>query len=135
MEDTKRMIFSLNQRNVMFVRRKDILHKYADQKVLDIIEKPTQFRKRKRKIQMQILQTGFLTFTDYHWETSKSPIGLMWLSIQWKSPWKSIQEHQLVLYFITCIYIYITEIKDFISCIKFYVTQVFRKCYESKRQV
>ena len=28
---------------------------------------------------------------------SKSCIGLMWLSVQWKSRWKLIQEHQLVL--------------------------------------
>ena len=40
MEDTKQMI-CLNQRNVMFVGRKDILRMFADQKVLEIIEKPT----------------------------------------------------------------------------------------------
>ena len=34
MEDTKQM-------NVMFVGRKDILRMFADQKVLEIIEKPT----------------------------------------------------------------------------------------------
>ena len=41
MEDTKGMIVHLNQRNAAFVGRKDILRKFVDQKVLEIIEEST----------------------------------------------------------------------------------------------
>ena len=41
MEDKKGMIVRLNQRNAVFVGRKDILRKFADRNVLEIIEKRT----------------------------------------------------------------------------------------------
>ena len=41
MEDTNQMVVSLNQKNAMFVGRKDILRMFVDQKVLEIIKKPT----------------------------------------------------------------------------------------------
>ena len=41
MEDKNGMTVRLNQRNAIFVGRKGILRKFADRKVLEIIEKPT----------------------------------------------------------------------------------------------
>ena len=41
MEDTKGIIVHLNQRNVIFVERKDMLQKFVDQNVLEIIKKST----------------------------------------------------------------------------------------------
>ena len=41
MEDTKQMTVCLNQKNAMFVGRKKTLWKFADQNVLETIDKPT----------------------------------------------------------------------------------------------
>ena len=41
MEDKKGMTVRLNQRNTIFLGRKDILRKFADRKVLKTIEKLT----------------------------------------------------------------------------------------------
>ena len=41
MEGTKRMTVHWNQGNAKFVGRKDILRKFVDQKVLEIIEEST----------------------------------------------------------------------------------------------